>query len=60
VSHSVSHVNHSFNSDLAGIRDKVALAKLPPGERADLTQLWADVAELFKQAQTATTKQVKP
>jgi hypothetical protein len=36
--------------DLAGIRDKDALAKLPEGERADWLKLWADVEALSKQA----------
>ena len=38
------------DSDLAGIRDAAALAKLPAEEQKALTQLWADVAELLKKA----------
>jgi formylglycine-generating enzyme required for sulfatase activity len=37
-------------SDLAGIRDAAALAKLPAGEHKALAQLWADVAALLKKA----------
>jgi tetratricopeptide (TPR) repeat protein len=39
------------DTDLAGIRDKVAVAKLPAEEQKACTQLWADVAELLKKAQ---------
>jgi eukaryotic-like serine/threonine-protein kinase len=39
------------DNDLAGIRDAVALAKLPTEERAALTQLWADVGALLKKAE---------
>src|SRR5262249_6313776 len=35
------------DSDLAGVRDKEALAKLPPAEREAWTKLWADVADLL-------------
>jgi tetratricopeptide (TPR) repeat protein len=38
-------------SDLAGIRDKDALAKLPAEERVACQQLWADVAALLKKAE---------
>ncbi len=38
--------------DLAGLRAAAALAKLPAAERKACTQLWADVAELLKKAQT--------
>ena len=34
--------------DLAGVRDKAALEKLPDAERADWEKLWSDVAELLK------------
>jgi eukaryotic-like serine/threonine-protein kinase len=40
--------------DLAGIRDRAALAKLPTEERAAFTQLWADVAVLLKRAEEKT------
>jgi hypothetical protein len=39
-------------SDLAGIRDQAALAKLPAAEQKALTQLWADAAALLKKAET--------
>jgi hypothetical protein len=34
--------------DLAGIRDSVAVAKLPAGEQEACKKLWADVAALLK------------
>jgi tetratricopeptide (TPR) repeat protein len=40
------------DSNLAGLRDREALAKLPADEQKAFTQLWADVAELLKKAQT--------
>jgi hypothetical protein len=39
------------DTDLAGVRDAAALAKLPAKERAAFTTLWADVAALVKQAE---------
>jgi len=39
------------DSDLAGIRDAAALAKLPAEEQKAFTQLWADVAALLKKAE---------
>jgi hypothetical protein len=39
------------DSDLASIRDKAALDKLPADELAAFTQLWADVAALLKKAE---------
>ncbi len=39
------------DTDLTGIRDKAALEKLPPEERAACEQLWADVATLLKKTQ---------
>jgi tetratricopeptide (TPR) repeat protein len=39
------------DSDLAGIRDQAALAKLPADEKKAWAQLWADVAALLKKAQ---------
>ena len=39
-----------FDTDLPGIRDAVALDKLPPEERAALNQFWTDVATLLKKA----------
>jgi tetratricopeptide (TPR) repeat protein len=38
------------DGDLASLRDKDALAKLPAEERAAFTKLWADVAVLLKKA----------
>jgi hypothetical protein len=42
------------DSDLAGIRDPEALAKLPAEERAACAKLWADVAALLKKAEEET------
>jgi hypothetical protein len=42
------------DSDLAGIRDEAALAKLPAEERTAFTQFWADVAALLKKARAKT------
>jgi tetratricopeptide (TPR) repeat protein len=39
------------DTDLAGVRDKVALSKLPEAERKQWQQLWADVSALLKRAQ---------
>jgi hypothetical protein len=39
------------DTDLVGIRDEAALAKLPPAERETFTQLWADVAAILKKAE---------
>jgi WD40 repeat protein len=38
------------DKDLAGIRDRAALAKLPAEEQIAFTQLWADVTELLTKA----------
>jgi tetratricopeptide (TPR) repeat protein len=38
------------DKDLAGIRDKAALAKLPAEEHSACERLWADVAALLKKA----------
>jgi tetratricopeptide (TPR) repeat protein len=48
------------DADLAGLRDKAALAKLPAEERAACERLWADVAALLKKAETAAQKEGKP
>jgi hypothetical protein len=48
------------DSDLAGLRDKAALAKRPAKEQEALAQLWADVDALLKRAEAATPKKVKP
>jgi hypothetical protein len=42
--------------DLAGVRDKDALAKLPAEERAAWEKLWADVAAVLKKAETPAPK----
>jgi hypothetical protein len=42
------------DTDLAGIRDKPAMAKLPAEEEQACTQLWADVAALLKKAERKT------
>ncbi len=39
------------DTDLAGIRDAAALAKLPAEERAACEKLWSDVASLLKKAE---------
>ena len=39
------------DTDLAGIRDAAALAKLPADEQKAFTQLWADVAASLKKAE---------
>ena len=38
------------DSDLAGVRDKAGLAKLPEAERGNWQALWADVENLLKKA----------
>jgi tetratricopeptide (TPR) repeat protein len=45
------------DSDLAGVRDKEALAKLPAVERAACEKLWADVAALLKKVETPEKKE---
>ena len=42
------------DADLAGLRDKDALAKLPAAEQKAFTQLWADVAALLTKAEGNT------
>jgi eukaryotic-like serine/threonine-protein kinase len=39
------------DTDLAGLRDKDAVAKLPADEQAACRTVWADVAALLKKAQ---------
>ena len=48
------------DSDLAGIRDATALAKLPPAERAACAQLWIDVAALLRKAEEKKSPEVAP
>ncbi len=43
--------------DLAGIRDRAALAKLSAEEQKAFAQLWADVATLLKKAKTPAKKE---
>jgi hypothetical protein len=48
----VGNLNHwQQDTDLAAIRDKAALAKLPADEQKVFTQLWTDVAALLKRAE---------
>jgi hypothetical protein len=47
------------DSDLAGIRDKAALDKLPAEERKAFARLWADVAALLKKAQAPAGEEGK-
>jgi tetratricopeptide (TPR) repeat protein len=47
------------DSDLAGIRDKAALAKLPAQEQKAFAQLWSDVAALLNKAEKPATKEHK-
>jgi serine/threonine protein kinase/Flp pilus assembly protein TadD len=42
------------DTDLAGLRDAMALAKLPADEQKACTQLWYDVAALLKKAEEKT------
>jgi hypothetical protein len=44
------------DTDLAGVRDSAALAKLPADERAAWERLWADVAALLKKAGAPATE----
>jgi tetratricopeptide (TPR) repeat protein len=44
-------VHWQKDSDLAGIRDTSALAKLPTEEQKAFTKLWTDVAALLKKAE---------
>jgi tetratricopeptide (TPR) repeat protein len=43
--------------NLAGIRDKAALEKLPEEERKAFAQLWADVAALLKKTEALTVRE---
>jgi hypothetical protein len=47
------------DTDLAGVREKDALAKLPAEEQKAFRQLWAEVATTLKTAQTPTRKEDK-
>jgi hypothetical protein len=53
----LKHWQH--DSDLAGLRDAAALAKLPGEERAACEKLWSDVAALLKKAETRARKEGK-
>jgi serine/threonine-protein kinase len=48
------------NSDLAGMRDDQARARLPEAERKEWQALWADVASLESRAATPTVTETKP
>ena len=48
------------DSDLAGLRDKSALARLPADEQKAFVQLWSDVAALLKKAEAPAKKEGKP
>jgi tetratricopeptide (TPR) repeat protein len=45
------------DTDLAGIRDSSALAKLPAEERASFEKLWSDVADMLARAQATKPQQ---
>jgi hypothetical protein len=45
------------DSDLAGVRDRSALASMSPGEREECQKLWADVAALLTKADAGSKKQ---
>jgi hypothetical protein len=47
------------DSDLAGLRDKGALAKLPAEERVAWQTLWADVARLLTRAEEKAKEEPK-
>ena len=47
------------DSDLAGIRDAAALAKLPAEERAAFEKLWDEVAALLKKAEAGLLKEAE-
>jgi hypothetical protein len=47
------------DTDLAGLRDKAALDKLPAEEREACQKLWAQVEDLQKRAQEKE-REVKP
>jgi hypothetical protein len=47
------------DTDLAGVRDAAALAKLPAKERAAFTTLWADVAALLNKAEEKGSPELK-
>jgi superkiller protein 3 len=48
--------NWQKDGNLAGIRDKAALAKLPAEQRTACEKFWSDVAALLEKAQTPTKK----
>jgi hypothetical protein len=47
------------DADLAGLRDRAALDKLPAEERAACEKLWSDVAALLKKVETPARKEGK-
>ncbi len=48
------------DSDLTGIREEAALAKLPAEERAAFAKLWKDVAALLEKATATAAKETDP
>ena len=44
------------DTDLAGIRDAAALAKLPADEQNAVTQLWAEVAAFIEEGGRVTSR----
>ena len=48
------------DSDLAGIRQEAALARLPAEERAACTRLWKDAAALLEKARATHAKEANP
>jgi hypothetical protein len=48
------------DTDLAGVRDKDALAKLPEAERATWQQFWADVDALLQRVEPKAPPAPKP
>jgi tetratricopeptide (TPR) repeat protein len=48
------------DADLAGVRDKAALAALPAEERAEWDKLWADVAALLRRLDAAKPAAAPP
>jgi serine/threonine-protein kinase len=50
--------NWKLNSDLAGLRDAAALAKLPQDERKACRALWSEVDALFKASATHAVRTI--
>jgi serine/threonine-protein kinase len=57
----VKNLKHwKADTDLAGIRDQAALAKLPPEEREDCQALWVEVDAVLRRAQTGEAPRTAP